>query len=210
MIKNLSLLIFILVYSLINTANAEVNQDDPVKMVKELSEGVIEQITTRKEEFKENPEKLIVFARTYILPYVDTYKMARYVLGRSWKIASKKQQQDFAEAFTNALLNSYSSSLIKFKVKAFDIVKTVSKRKGSLSITTEITQENGAKAIVVYRAYQSKSTKKWMLYDFSIEGISMLVNYRKTFTSEVAKKGMDKMIADLKDKNITKSIDKDA
>ena len=92
MIKNLSLLIFILVYSLINTANAEVNQDDPVKMVKELSEGVIEQITTRKEEFKENPEKLIVFARTYILPYVDTYKMARYVLGRSWKIASKMLQ----------------------------------------------------------------------------------------------------------------------
>lgn len=185
----------------INIVNAQINQKNPVQMIKGLSTGVVEQLSVNQQKFIENPDKLLEFAKGYILPYVDTYKMARYVVGRQWKKISKNQQQEFATAFAQMLLRTYSSSLVKLNIKTIDVIKATGKRKNRKSIATEVTQKNGEKTAVVYRAYQDKKTNKWMVYDFSIEGISMLVNYRKTFSSEIAKKGLTQVIKNIKSQN---------
>lgn len=187
-------------------ANTKINQSDPVEMVKDLSDGILEQLVSKRAVFIAEPDEVITFAKSYILPYVDTYKMARYVMGRKWKTASEKQQQDFSDAFTETLLRSYSDSLIKLKIKKIEVVKVLSKRKGRKSITTEVTQANGEQTTVVYRAYQNKKTKNWLLYDFSVEGISMLVNYRKTFASEFSKKGVEQVINSMHEKLKHKEI----
>jgi phospholipid transport system substrate-binding protein len=192
--------------SLSVSANTQINQSDPVEMVKDLSNGILDQLVTKRAEFIAEPEKVVIFAKSYILPYVDNYKMARYVMGKKWKTASKKQQQDFADAFTETILRSYSDSLIKLKIEKIEVTKVLAKRKGRKSITTEVTQTNGEQSTVIYRAYQNKKTKKWLLYDFSVEGISLLVNYRKTFASEFAKKGVEQVILNMQEKLERKEI----
>ncbi len=77
----------------------------------------------------------------------------------------------------------------------------VETRPGRASVSTEVTQADGNVSTVVYRAYLNKNDQKWFLYDVSIEGISMLLNYRKSFASEFQKKGIDEVIAGLNAKN---------
>jgi phospholipid transport system substrate-binding protein len=69
---------------------------------------------------------------------------------------------------------------------------------------TEATLKNGTKVDVIYRLFQSKKDQKWYIYDFSVENVSLLVNYRKTFASEISKKGMDQVIINMN--NALKSV----
>lgn len=177
------------------------NQSDPKMMIQELSDEILQQIDEQRAELEANPQKVKVFADEYVLPYVDTPKMARYVMGQYWKKASNTQKSRFTEAFTNSLLRAYSKSILKLKVTKVEVTKMDQTKKGRASVTTEATQADGNKSKVVYRVYQNKKTQKWMLYDVSIEGISMLLNYRKSFASEFDKKGIDQVIADLEAKN---------
>lgn len=87
------------------------------------------------------------------------------------------------------------------RVTKIVVSKMVETRPGRASVSTEVTQADGNVSTVVYRAYLNKNDQKWFLYDVSIEGISMLLNYRKSFASEFQKKGIDEVIAGLNAKN---------
>ncbi len=201
MILKLGLVTSILFFS---CAYAEPNQQQSAgEMVSELTHSVLVKLHAEQANFERHPELLKSFTIKYILPYIDTAKMARYVTGRNWKNATKAQQKAFTHAFTEMLLNSYSSALLKYHIKSMKVVKVEGRKKTRQSITTEVIQESGDKLKVVYRAYQNKKTHKWMLYDVSFEGISLLVNYRKSFTSEIDKKGFDQVIQELEAKNDT-------
>ncbi|MBN2605700.1 MAG: ABC transporter substrate-binding protein [Thiotrichales bacterium] len=194
--------LFGLLASLIVTgAQAQINQSDPKEMVQELSQTVLKQIDLQREELNADPEKVKAFADEYILPYVDTPKMARYVMGQYWRSATPKQQQEFTEAFKNTLLRSYSQSLIKLKVSKIKVTRVEEPREGRATVVTDVTQSDGNVSSVIYRAYLNNHTHKWMLYDVTIEGISLLLNYRKIFASEFDAKGIDQVIASLKEKN---------
>ncbi|WP_051453383.1 MlaC/ttg2D family ABC transporter substrate-binding protein [Hydrogenovibrio kuenenii] len=182
-------------------AQAQINQTDPKEMVKELSQSVLKQIDLQRKELASDPAKVKMFADEYILPYVDTPKMARYVMGQYWRSATPKQQNDFSEAFKNTLLRSYSQSLIKLKVSKIKVTRVEEPREGRATVVTDVTQSDGNISSVIYRAYLNKHTHKWMLYDVTIEGISLLLNYRKIFASEFDTKGIDQVIASLKEKN---------
>lgn len=186
---------------LAGNALAQINQSDPKEMVQELSQSVLKQIDAQREELSSDPAKVKVFADQYILPYVDTPKMARYVMGQYWRIATPKQQSEFVEAFKNTLLRSYSQSLIKLKVSKIKVTRVEEPREGRATVMTDVTQSDGNISSVIYRAYLNKHTHKWMLYDVTIEGISLLLNYRKIFASEFDSKGIDQVIESLKEKN---------
>ncbi|MCF6254603.1 MAG: ABC transporter substrate-binding protein, partial [Thiomicrorhabdus sp.] len=75
-------------------------QDDPEKMVRTLSESLIDKINAQRAELEAHPEKVKAFADEYVLPYVDTAKMARYVMGRYWRTATDEQKKAFTQAFS--------------------------------------------------------------------------------------------------------------
>lgn len=185
---------------------SNIPQQDPEKLVKELSQTVIDQIEMNRQSFKQNPVEIKRFADEYVLPYIDTPKMARYVMARFWKQASVAQQDAFVKAFSNTLLRSYSTSILKLKVTNMVVLKSVETHKGRVSVTTEVTQDDGNVSKVDYRLYLNSDDQKWYLYDVSIEGISMLLNYRKSYASEFQKKGIDEVIASLQQKNESSNL----
>lgn len=179
----------------------EVPQDDPEKMVKAISNNVISELNLKREKLENDPAEVKSFATQYVLPYIDTPKMARYVLGKHWRSASKDQKQAFVDAFTNTLIRSYSQSLLKLKIETVSVATARVEKPGRVTVPSSVTQSDGNKSDVTYRAYLNKKSKKWMLYDVSIEGVSMLLNYRKAYNSDIVKKGLDAVIAEMQTKN---------
>lgn len=179
----------------------EVPQDDPEKMVKAIYNNVISELNLKREKLENDPAEVKSFATKYVLPYIDTPKMARYVLGKHWRSASKDQKQAFVDAFTNTLIRSYSQSLLKLKIETVSVATARVEKPGRVTVPSSVTQSDGNKSDVTYRAYLNKKSKKWMLYDVSIEGVSMLLNYRKAYNSDIVKKGLDAVIAEMQTKN---------
>lgn len=201
MCKNIKMVLGLLALLATSSVQAQINQSDPKAMIQQLSQSVLEHIAAKREVLIKDPHQVKVFADQYILPYVDTPKMARYVMGQYWRTATTEQQQAFSEAFKNTLLRSYSQSLIKLKVSKIKVNRVEEPRKGRATVMTDVTQSDGNITSVIYRAYFNKHSQKWMLYDVTIEGISLLLNYRKIFAAEFETKGIDKVIADLREKN---------
>lgn len=195
-----TILVMMLFFSTASIAS-NIPQEDPKKLVKELSQVVIDQLDLNRQKFESDPAEIKRFADEYVLPYIDTPKMARYVMAQFWRQASEKQQAAFVDAFTNTLLRSYSTSILKLKVTSMVVLNAIETHKGRVSVETEVTQDDGNVTKVVYRLYLNSDDQKWYLYDVSIEGISILLNYRKSYASEFQKKGIDEVIASLQQKN---------
>ncbi len=194
----LSVLLFLMMSSSYATV---IPQDNPEEMVRALSQELVTKINEQRETLNAHPEQVKIFANRHVLPYVDTAKMARYVMGRYWRTASEEQKGAFVNAFSEMLIRSYSKSLLKLQITKVIVKPAQQVKKGVVTVASEVFQSDGAKTDVVYRAYLNKKSQKWLLYDISIEGISMLLNYRKSYGSEFSKKGIDKVIAEMEAKN---------
>lgn len=178
-----------------------VPQDDPEKMIQVLSETVMDALNEQRADLEGNPAKIKAFAKQYVLPYVDTPKMARYVMGRYWRTTTETQQQAFIDEFTTTLMRSYSQSLLKLQITQVSVRPKIEEKPGRVTVSSEVVQSDGNRTEVIYRVFLDDKINKWMVYDVTVEGISMLLNYRKTYDSEFSKSGVDAVIADMKAKN---------
>lgn len=184
------------------TLASDIPRDDPEKMVAALSNVLVTTINERRAELEASPKSVKAFANEFVLPYVDTKKMARYVMGRYWRTASDTQKVSFVNAFSNTLIRSYSKSLLKLHIELVDVRPAQPVKPGRVTVPSIVDQADGNRTDVVYRAYLNDKTKQWMLYDVSIEGISMLLNYRKAYASDFSKKGIDAVITEMEAKNV--------
>ncbi|MDG6773574.1 ABC transporter substrate-binding protein [Thiomicrorhabdus sp. ZW0627] len=182
-------------------AEGAIPQDDPEIMISELSKTVVAALNEQRSQLEGHPAKIKEFANHYVLPYVDTEKMARYVMGRYWRTTSDEQKNAFVNEFTTTLMRSYSQSLLKLKINSVTVKPKVEEKPGRVTVSSEVEQADGNKTDVIYRAYLDKHTQKWLIYDVTVEGVSMLLNYRKTYDSEFGKNGVDAVIAAMKEKN---------
>jgi phospholipid transport system substrate-binding protein len=178
-----------------------VPQNDPAEMVEVLSIELIKAMNEQRVELEASPEKVKVFAGIYVLPFVDTAKMARYVMGRYWRTATETQKTAFMAAFSNTLIRSYSQSLLKLNIESVKVNNAQEEKPGRVTVPSVVIQADGNQTDVIYRAYLNKDSQKWMLYDVSIEGISMLLNYRKAYGSDFSRLGIDAVIVDMQAKN---------
>lgn len=181
----------------------QIEQRDPVKLVDALSHVVISELNKQREALKQDPKKIRAFANQYVLPYVDTKKMARYVMGVYWRRATPAQQQAFINEFTETLLRAYANSMLNLKIDVVEITgsQPEGKRGDRVIVSTKVKQADGNVSRVQYRAYRDKKTHFWSLYDVVIEGVSMLLNYRKTYAVAFQQKGIDGVITEMRAKN---------
>ena len=178
-----------------------IEQNDPGKMVLELSQNVVSELNANREQLESSPQEVKRFAEKFVLPYIDTQKMARYVLAREWRSASEEQKAAFVEAFTNTLIRSYSQSLLRLNIDSVDVKPAQEEKPGRVTVASTVTQADGNRSDVIYRVFLDKKLNKWMLYDVTVEGISLLLNYRKSYGSAIAQEGLEAVIAEMQDKN---------
>ncbi|HEY9018043.1 ABC transporter substrate-binding protein [Thiomicrospira sp.] len=179
----------------------KLNQQDPQEMVVGLSTSVLDEIKARADELTDNPSAIRQFADQNILPYVDTARMARYVVGRYWRTANQQQQQDFVEQFTLTLMRSYSQSILKLNVRSIDVAQPLPDGENRVIVTTKVTQDDGSTAEVTYRIFKEASSGKWLIYDVVVENISLLVNFRQSYATDIERRGFDEVILAMKERN---------
>lgn len=179
----------------------KISQDDPREMIQQVTEIVIKELQERAEELSNDPKKVREFADEHLLPYVDTLRMGRHIAGRHWRTATPEQQQDFIEQFTLTIMRSYSSGLQKLKITKADTGRSIPDGNDRVVIFQRIQMEGNRASEISYRVFKEKQTGNWMVYDLVLEGVSILLSFRQSYASEIDKKGLSAVIAEMKEKN---------
>ena len=173
----------------------------PDALVKNITNEVLSIVRNDKDIQSGNTKKAIELVEAKILPHFDFMHMTRLALGREWRQASPTQQKDLASEFQTLLVRTYSKALTEYKNQTVEF-KPFAMQAGATDakVRTEIKQPGGAKPIQL-DYYLEKSPNGWKVYDIEVGGISLVTNYRDSFTTEVRNSGIDGLIKSLREKN---------
>jgi phospholipid transport system substrate-binding protein len=168
----------------------------PDAVVRDTAQKVLDALNQRRDELRAQPEKIREIIDQYMLPVFDVEYAGRVVLGQAGRSATPEQRKRFVDAFYDSLVRTYGTGLLEFTSDTMRVLPYKAEPGAERArVRTEVSLDDGTKAAVDYALHVTD--KGWMFYDVMIEGISYVTNYRKMVASEVAKKGLDGLIADL-------------
>ncbi len=191
--RTLIIVILVAAFSLNAAATGNTSAQD---LVKTTTDRVLETLTNERDAIEESPNRLFEIVDEIILPHFDFERMSRRVLGKAWKRASPEQQSQFVKEFRILLVNTYATALKIYSDETIEFLPPREKEGGKeTTIRTQIIQSGSPPIPINYRMYQRDDG--WKVFDIAIDGVSLVINYRSTFRSEIRKNGVDGLIARL-------------
>jgi len=173
----------------------------PDALVKKVTEDVLAVVRSDRDIRAGNRKKTIDLVETKVLPYFDFTRMTRLAMGKNWRQADPQQQQALIDEFRALLVNTYASAFTTYKDQTVDI-KPLRMEAGDTEVVvrTAVNQTNGQPPIAIDYNME-KTDSGWKVYDFTVEGVRLVQNYRNTFNTEVQNGGIDGLIKTLHNKN---------
>jgi phospholipid transport system substrate-binding protein len=173
----------------------------PDQLVHKVSDHILPLIKANRDEYVRDPRKLYAMVNREVLPYFDFRVMAKSVLGRHWRDATEEQRERFVQEFRDLLVRTYATALLKYTNQEVRILPVrASPDDKTVLVRTEIMQGGGAPNISMHYSFY-RSDDGWKVYDVSIEGVSLVTNYRSTYAEKVRAQGLDALIASLAEAN---------
>ena len=135
-------------------------------------------------------------------------QMVRRSLARNYKNRTNKEREEFTGLFKSLLENSYASKIENYQDETINYVDEKVKGKYAL-VKTEIVRKNGT-IDVDYKLINENG--RWTVYDFVIEEVSLIRNYRSQFSKIIKTESYGALVAKLakKIKDLESNQDKDS
>jgi len=171
----------------------------PVSMLEQAANHIITTLQQNKASLKHNPQIIKGAVERYLLPIVDVNGMSRSVLGReAWNKASVQDRQDFAAAFTQLVIRTYARPLSEYsdeKVR-FLPVRAMNDASRFVRVNSIIIRTNGPQIPLSYSLVSHNGG--WKIYDFSVEGVSLLQSFNSQFKQALQHSTVRELIADMR------------
>lgn len=190
-------LAFALFLGMTQIAMADINKDDAVKMVKNLTEEGIEQVINSQASIE---EKNRIFKKLFT-ENLDLEYIGRYVLGRYWRSATPQQKKEFISLYKEFNVMTWSKRFDEFKGKSFIFDGTApANNPNQIFVNTNVPMPNANPVVVKWRVYDYKGSLK--IIDIIIENVSLAQTARNEYTSFIAKSpnGIEGLLQNLRDK----------
>jgi phospholipid transport system substrate-binding protein len=129
----------------------------------------------------------------------DYESMSQVILATSWRKASPSQREQFIILFRELLEQTYYSAMDSYNNQKVRMGRE--RQKGKVAeVHTFIT--SASKEIPVSYKLRLRSND-WYAYDVTVDGVSLVSNYRTSFRNLVKEKGMEGLLSELAEKVAT-------
>ncbi|MDN5848038.1 MAG: ABC transporter substrate-binding protein [Nitrococcus sp.] len=172
----------------------------PEQLIKQTTEQVLKLLEEHQSELKERPARIYEQVKDLVINHFDFQLMSRFVLAQIWRTASPEQQARFVKAFRKLLVKTYGYSLSQYSGQTVGFNGTQYTSSGNRALVrTVIQQPDGPEIPVDYRLH--KTNAGWKIYDVTLDGISLVQNYRSSFSTQIRDEGLDQFLDELEQRN---------
>ncbi len=127
----------------------------------------------------------------------DWNEMARRTLSIHWRKRTPEERAEFTRLYAKLLERTYLNRIEAYSgEKVLYLGERVEGNYGLVKV--EIITTRNTEIQVLYRV--KKKGEKWLVYDVSIEGVSLVNNYRKQFNAIITKSSFEKLMERLRAK----------
>jgi phospholipid transport system substrate-binding protein len=124
----------------------------------------------------------------------DFTETTRRSLGPHWQSRTPQEREEVTRLFTDLLERSYIGKIEMYAGEKIQYLgDTVEGRQAT--VRTRLVTKQGTEIPVDYRMHSSGD--KWLTYDVSIEGVSLVANYRAQFNKIVQSSGYKVLVQKL-------------
>ena len=174
---------------------------NPATYMKGVADNLLAALNQNKSQLS-NTKVISNIIYQKVVPYFDVGAMSRLVLGRTfWTKATPEQQAEFQVQFTKMIVGPYAAALEKYdddKINFYPLRDGYQQYR-LLTMNSVVERRDGNKINVSYNLMREGNV--WRIYDFNIEGISMVSSYRSQFSNVLYQAGVGALIDKLKAHN---------
>lgn len=186
--------IVVMLTALMLTCTAFAHSEAPDLMLKRVTQELITALRQHDSDLQSNPNHIYPIIDKILVPHIDWDAMAHWVVGRNaWDRSTQAQRVRFSKEFKDLLVRTYASTLRAYNNQTIEYLPIRGGIEGKNRVlVASLIKENGREPIkVTYRMALKGNT--WLVYDISIEGVSLLKGFQSQFEQEVRQKGLDSL-----------------
>lgn len=173
----------------------------PLAMLKSISAQMTRELDKNIGNLKGNYRLVDGLVRRIVLPHFDLVTMSRAVVGREyWQKASSETQQQFIKEFTRYVIKTYSGALQSYDGEVIKFYPMRGSMQSRVQVDSSILRKDGPAISVQYRLLNAGS--QWLIYDFSVDGVSIVQNYHSQFAGILRQGGLEKVVSELHSRNV--------
>jgi phospholipid transport system substrate-binding protein len=136
-----------------------------------------------------------------VLTSVDEKFFAYKVLGKNLAKLSAEQKAEFVKVLKDTLVLNYANSLVNYNNEKIVVVSSsLANSNKNASVSMKLVGKNKTTQLITKWRF-SEDQDKWLMYDFVIEGISLLQSKQKELAQVLANSGPEATLELLKSKN---------
>ena len=160
--------------------------------------GTIEQVMEiiADPNLKSNPVLKREKLRQVIALRFNFKQMVMRSLAKNYKDLSDAERKEFTSLFKKLLENSYASKIENYKDEKINYVDEKIKGKYAM-VRTQIVRKDG---VVDVDYKMLKDGDQWLVYDFVIEGVSLIRNYKSQFSKIISTESYAALVSKLSKK----------
>ena len=189
-------LIGCLLVSVVGHAALAASDAPPVRVLRQASQSVLQELVRNKAAARRDPRVLYSLVKRILLPHFAVEVMALSVVGRAhWLRATPQQRQRFVQEFVKLVTKTYSTALSSYQNQQIRFLPMRGGTQGRrrVEVHSRIVHPGGGPAIPVdYRLIRSKG--RWLVYDFSVDEVSLVRSYRSQFSSVLNQGGLPALL----------------
>ncbi len=173
----------------------------PLELIRDTADQVLAEVVSKKLELARAPGRIYGLVEDKVLPGFDFTRMSRLVLGNYWRRATPVQKSAFETAFRELLVRTYATALLNYSDQAITYLPMRQSEDAThVTVATLVNDASSPSVPINYKLYLKQ--EEWKVYDVTIDGVSLVSNYRSSFTAQIRRYKLDGLIRNLEKRNM--------
>jgi phospholipid transport system substrate-binding protein len=164
----------------------------PSDRVKQTVDQVLEVLQNPELDATQRRDRVREIARQRF----DYESMSQVILAASWRKATPPQRQQFITLFRELLEQTYYSAMDSYDNQSVRMGRE--RLKGKIAEVNTFVSSSNKELPVSYKLRLRNDD--WYAYDVTVDGVSLVSNYRTSFRNLVKEKGMEGLLSELAEK----------
>ncbi len=174
--------------------------DTAQQVVEGTAQQMLATLKANRDALRQDPKRIYPLVERIAVPRFDFETIARWVLGKNWRAASPEQQGRFTAEFRALLVRTYGNALLQYSDETIRFLPAgPPSADNEVLVRSEFQPRSGPAVPINYSVHQKGG--QWLVYDVSVDGISLVANYRSTFAERFRQGGMDAVIGSITELN---------
>jgi phospholipid transport system substrate-binding protein len=187
-----------LAFMLLGAPSAFAQAATPEVLVQRVSTDVLAAVKADASIQAGDIDRIAALVDTKVLPYLDFERMTAAATGPRWAEATPEQKKALQEGFRNLLIRVYAGTLAQARDRTIEVLPGSDATPGREAEVRTVLRGGNEIQRLAFRLADSSGS--WKVHDLNVGGVWLVEVYRGSFEQELAKGGIDGLIATLRAK----------